>query len=56
MNGKRLVAGQRGELNVAGIPVGVECVSVDAKSVTLRLPPEPGHIILKTGSAPILVP
>jgi hypothetical protein len=56
VNGKRLVAGQSAELNVAGISVSVECVSVDAKSVTLRLPPDTGRIILKTGRAPVMVP
>ena len=45
----RLVAGQNAKLNVAGIPVGVECVSVDVKSITLRLPPDNSRNILRTG-------
>ena len=55
VNGKRLVAGQAAELNVAGILVRITCVSVDAKTVVIHFVPDNTRVVLKTGAAPEVV-
>jgi len=51
VNGSRLKAGHEAQLNVEGLPVKVFCVSIDAKTAVICLPPDSTKITLRPGIA-----